>query len=867
MRALILLAISLVASSALAQAPGTYTTGTAIRFLDASNVQASLFTTGGLFFGGSTTSGNGYIVPKVSGNSPIFAAGIWLSGTVNGEIRVAAARYGGYDFWPGPLNDDGTLPNPSDCSAYDRIWVVNSAEIGLYESGQSPARDLAEWPVGLGAPTVDAEGEPVEIRSRTQVIDLDSGERPDLLGSQMAFWVMNDAGNDHNPGMPLGVEIQATAFVTVNDALPGAPEASFYRFRIVNRSPNTIENARWSFFTDPDLGDAGDDYVGTDTLRNMAFAYNDSNEDGAYGSPPPAVGYTLLNHELAATSTFIGGGPAGTQDPGTPQAYYFYMQGLWGNGTPYYEFGSGYEQPGIPITTFIYAGDPVTESVWSEVNVDGNGTDSPQGDRRLLATAALGNLAPGEAETVDLAIVFAFGTDRLDSITQIRAVSDGVQAAYDDGTLFQRGAPPVLLDAPQLTAPANGADLARVDTRQFSWTAVDGAEQYQLQWDSSPDGSFSSFRRGSSPTMRVPARDLGPSGTQTIYWRVTALASGAVGSVSEVRSVTYFRGGALTLPSGQHAYVEVANAEGTDPCGAEATSTSGCDQIFGNLVHRSLNSTASYYVSEDGIGSEDTIGIYAPSDFEIRFTDTGSLGIWRAQDGAIARVPFEVWDVGPVTPGESNDPSDDVQLIPVLFADAGGTCTFNYGEIEEEAVFGYPATDRILASYPATSYTDFEAAFGGLVESASDRCYLDGSHTADVHLAEAPYPIQNQVFADFIGAGVLPGTGTVVRMYTADPLPVSVEDVLQSGDLVLGAASPNPTASSLTVPYCLVSSSPVELAVYDVLGRRVLELVNARQLEGSHTATLDASALAPGVYLIQLRAGEDTRTTRVTIVR
>ncbi|MEO0559928.1 MAG: hypothetical protein AAF170_17305, partial [Bacteroidota bacterium] len=623
MRLLVLLASAMLAAPALAQTPGTCTTGTAIRFLDVSNVQASLFTTGGLFFGGSTTSGDGYLVPKVSGNSPIFAAGIWLSGTVNDEIRVAAARYGGYDFWPGPLNDDGTLPNPSDCSAYDRIYVVNVQEVSAYESGQSPARDLAEWPVGLGAPTVDSEGNPVEITSREQVIDLAAGERPDLYGSQTAFWVMNDAGNDHNPGTPLGVEVQVTALVVAGaDDLYRSDEASFYRFRILNRSENTIENARWSFFTDPDLGAAGDDYVGVDTTRSLSFVYNDSNEDSNYGSPPPAVGYDVLNLELVASSTFIGGGPDGTQDPGSPQEYYFYMQGLWGNGTPYYEFGTGFEQLGNPITKFLYAGDPVTESFYSEVNNDGNGTDNPQGDRRLVATVALGDLAPGDTATVDMAILYGLGSNNLDSVRDLREVSDAVQAAYDDGTLFQLGGELATLAAPVLLSPEDGADATRADTVRFTWMPVEGAEAYDLRWDDQPDGGFerSVFATDTSATIWVN-RLSSSNGTQTVYWRVSAIASGAIGALSEVRSVVLFQGGHLELADGSPAYVEASGPDGADPCAETAESRDGCDEVNGNLVYHSFNSTGEYYLSEQGTGSQAVIGTYSPNDFEIRFTD------------------------------------------------------------------------------------------------------------------------------------------------------------------------------------------------------------------------------------------------------
>ncbi|MEO0557762.1 MAG: T9SS type A sorting domain-containing protein [Bacteroidota bacterium] len=869
MRLLVLLASAMLAAPALAQTPGSCTPGTAERFLDASNVQASLFTNGNLFFGGSTTSGDGYLVPKISGNSPLFAAGIWLSGTVNGEIRVAAARYGGYDFWPGPLNDDGTLPNPADCSAYDRIWVVNAFDLEAVDKGESPARDLAEWPVGLGAPTVDADGEPVAITSREQVIDLAAGERPELLGSQMAFWVMNDAGNDHNPGTPLGVEVQATAFVTVEDALPGAQDATFYRFRIVNRSPNTIENARWSFFTDPDLGDAGDDYVGTDTLRNMAFVYNDSNEDAAYGSPPPAVGYDILNHELVATSTFLGGGPSGTNDPGTPEEYYFYMQGLWGNGTPYYELNYGFEQTGAPTTTFMFPGDPPTQSFWSEVNVDGNGTDNPQGDRRLVATASFGDLAPGEAETVDLAIVFAFGSDNLDSITQIRAVSDGVQAAYDAGELFQRGPAPRRLAAPVLRSPDDGADLVQADTVRFAWDAVAGAEAYEIRWGPQPDDLTTGHRLVADTSIVLQPGGLTPTpGTRSVYWAVNALASGALGLRSTPRSLRAYQGGLLSLSDGSYAFVEVSGPDGTDPCAETAQSRDGCDEVAGNLVYDSFNSTGDYYLSEQGTGSQSVIGQYAPNDFEIRFTDTGSLGYWRFQEHGVLRVPFEIWDIGTVTPGEANDPADDVQLIPVFFADNGGTCAFDPAEIDPAPIEGYVASDRVYAYYPTTSYADFEAQFDPLVIAAPDQCYIDGASSAEANAyTTGTRPIQRQVFGSSSDAPMLPATGTVIRIYTTDPPPVSEEASPQAGDLRLGAPYPNPTASSLTIPYTLARSGPVELTMVDVLGRRVLERTTLRQLEGSHTATLDARALAPGVYVIRLRAGDETRTARITVVR
>ncbi|GAB5533957.1 MAG: hypothetical protein Rubg2KO_02060 [Rubricoccaceae bacterium] len=873
MRSLLLLAIAMVAAPVLAQTSGSCVEGTAQRTLDASNVQASLFTNGNLFFGGSTTSGDGYLVPKLSRNSPMFAAGIWLSGTVNDEIRVSAARYGRYLFRPGPLNDDASLPSQVDCLAYDRIWVVSTYDVSIYQETGVASSDLAEWPVGLGAPTVDANGDPVEVTSRDQGIDLAAGERPVLSGTQTAFWVMNDVaaqrGDDQTA--PLGVEVQVTAFVTVDDELAGASDASFYRFRVINRSTNMIENARFSFFSDADLGDAGDDYMGTDTTRSMRFIYNSDEEDAAYGIPP-AIGFDLLSG-LAASSEFSSSNQFGGSVPSTPEQYYNHMQGRWSNGSPYYEWSYGFEQPGRTITSFMYSGDPVTESFWSQVNTDSMGTDSPFTDRIGAATADLERLAPGDTAIVDLGILFAQGTSHLNSITELRSVSDGVQAAYEDGSLFQATEATELLARPDLLGPDEASTF---DEEQviLSWTPIPDATLYRIAQSLSP-----TFAPQETSTVYVDSTStfgrLGINETQTFYWRVRAESPTRQGPFSETRSYTsffyrYIRG-VTTLADGSPAYVEVSGPGGVLPCDAGAQSTDGCDEVGGNLIYESLNSTGEYYLGDRGTGSETVLSTAAPNEIEIRFTEAGGLAYYRFQEGNIVRVPFEVWDIGIVLPGDANDPADDVRLIPVLFADNGGTCAFDPAEIpsNSSSLAGYTESDRIYAYYAAdtTSYDAYEAAYGARVDADADGCLEDVSVEESDAYTMGQRPIQRQVFGSLATSPKLPGTGTVVRMYTTDPRSVADEDGPRAGDLTLGPAYPNPTASSLTVPYRLASSSAVELAVYDVLGRQVIELVNTRQPEGRQEAVLDASALAPGVYVVRLRAGDETRTTRITVVR
>jgi hypothetical protein len=78
---------------------------------------------------------------------------------------------------------------------------------------------------------------------------------------------------------------------------------------------------------------------------------------------------------------------------------------------------------------------------------------------------------------------------------------------------------------------------------------------------------------------------------------------------------------------------------------------------------------------------------------------------------------------------------------------------------------------------------------------------------------------------------------------------------------------PNPFNPSTAIRYALVRPSDVTLTVYDVLGRRVATLVQGPQGGGFHEVQFDASGLASGVYLYQLRAGDFVQTRRLLLLR
>ncbi|GAB5536672.1 MAG: hypothetical protein Rubg2KO_29210 [Rubricoccaceae bacterium] len=442
--------MAVLASPARAQAFGSCETGTAQRFLANSFLQASVFNTGTLFFGGTTTRGDGYLTPKGDGTSSLFAASFWLGGIVESEMRVAAARYGGFDFWPGPLMEASNPP--ADCSSYDRIYVVSRDDIARYYQSGELTEDLRDWPHPLGAPVLDGDGVAGNY-------NLEGGDQPDLIGDQAAWWVMNDVGNDHAPGAPLGVEVRVHAFVygdTPSAISPVLLQTSFYRYEIVNRSQKTIEPMHAAMWADSDLGDAGDDLMGTDTLRNMVYVYNDSNVDASYGEAPPAQGIQLLSgpvglangrdddfdgsvdepsERLRATSTgtIANGGPIGTSDPRSPEEYYNYIRGLWQDGLRYTAMGRGYNTDG-PTTSFMFPGDPVTGEYWSAINSDGNGTRLNGFNRRMVISTGPFRLEPDSSVVLLYAMPYGQGTDHLNSIAVMRGYASALQTLAASGS-------------------------------------------------------------------------------------------------------------------------------------------------------------------------------------------------------------------------------------------------------------------------------------------------------------------------------------------------------------------------------------------------------------------------------------------------
>lgn len=88
--------------------------------------------------------------------------------------------------------------------------------------------------------------------------------------------------------------------------------------------------------------------------------------------------------------------------------------------------------------------------------------------------------------------------------------------------------------------------------------------------------------------------------------------------------------------------------------------------------------------------------------------------------------------------------------------------------------------------------------------------------------------------------------------------------------LALHAPFPSPTRDHVTVRYEVpegLRGTDVQIALYDVLGRRVATLVNENVETGRNTVTFTAGDLPTGTYFVWLQADGQTRSQRLTVVK
>ncbi len=324
--------------------------------------------------------------PRGSGRIVAFAGGFWVSGRVSGETRMVISEFGS-EWAPGPL-----------------AWITSPPVTwpgSLFRYSRADTAGRGAWAaraVPLGAPAAPPADE--------------------------TLWaVCNDYGTaafyPHGNRMtnPIGLEAHFTTYAFDR---PGTlRRAAFVKLTLLQMGAAPLDSAAIGVFFDPRVG-----------LPALRAAYDLAREMGySYAADPPtggeaiAVGVVwlggprppLLIQRMRPTSYVV---YANGADPAVPHDYDDVTRGLepWGAAM----IDSSTMQP----TPFFSSGDPVAGTGWN--------ASVPPHPHTVLSAQPF-TFAPGDTQTVDVAIVVGHGPDSVAAILDLRAAADAARAAFATG--------------------------------------------------------------------------------------------------------------------------------------------------------------------------------------------------------------------------------------------------------------------------------------------------------------------------------------------------------------------------------------------------------------------------------------------------
>ena len=79
--------------------------------------------------------------------------------------------------------------------------------------------------------------------------------------------------------------------------------------------------------------------------------------------------------------------------------------------------------------------------------------------------------------------------------------------------------------------------------------------------------------------------------------------------------------------------------------------------------------------------------------------------------------------------------------------------------------------------------------------------------------------------------------------------------------------SPNPFNPSTTISFTIAQAGNVNVTVYNVAGQKIGAILDGFMSAGSHSVVWDATDLSAGVYFYTVKAGEFSRTMKMTLLK
>ena len=423
--------------------------------ISAGNINARVYSDGRLF-NDAFNNRSKFEAPINSGKHLIFLSGLWIGGYYDFKtsnqpdiLYLSKLFESKNDFVQGPMKL--STSSGSDPSLWNKVWKVKKSTISWHlknyrnKSYEIPT-EILDWP-GNGdslyantlAPFIDING--------NQIYEPELGDYPDIRGDEAIYFICNDAGRTGDKNDALNIEVHGMVYA-FNSNIEALNNSVFLNLKVINRSKRDYRDVYVSMYTDFDIGNPRDDYMGTDTSLSLAYAYNGDTDDNSdnnfkgYGTSPPAAGILYLNKKMTNSMFFDDDNTKPyAYIPSKLEDYYNYMQSKFLDNSALRYGGNGFFQSNGAsniVSNYIFPGDPtVNPNIgWTEMN---NFSSSPYlpDDKRVVTSVRKNKLAKGEFIEIDIAYLFA--ENSLKDGTFTRAVVDLKGAAKTIKDLYQNG--------------------------------------------------------------------------------------------------------------------------------------------------------------------------------------------------------------------------------------------------------------------------------------------------------------------------------------------------------------------------------------------------------------------------------------------
>lgn len=415
------------------------------------NISTFLYSDGRADINGNNS---GFTYPKGSNKQPIYQSGFLYMGKVNNQVRMNGAVFqsGSVD---GKIGQDA---NAADNRMF-RVrpdWETGSVATEVSE-GEGDAetvraqykKDWDEWPWQDGAPYEDVNKD----GKYDPKIDI-----PGIVGAdQTIFCIYNAANSGKAQGFYASPAMEVEVHATVWGYKVSGPlyNMLFKKFELFNKGVDDITECYVAQWADPDVGNAGDDFVGCDTTLSLGFAYNAQPFDATYLANPPAAGFDFFQGPIVPGALTDTARVSGKKIPGyknLPQTAFFYfvnenntdysdpVQDNYDTGTLRFwnlvqgkmpRSGTYYPIPesvGGGTTKYPLSGDPVKGTGYVD------GIIKEKADRRLGLSSGPFLLKAGDKQEIVVAQIAAGGVggvNNLQAVTLLKSYDQIAQKAYD----------------------------------------------------------------------------------------------------------------------------------------------------------------------------------------------------------------------------------------------------------------------------------------------------------------------------------------------------------------------------------------------------------------------------------------------------